>query len=133
MSSPIEWTGFSSSCATVAFAATHQHANASSAIPIQRLKRFRGFKEASAICEQSFVARPFSPVRSSRSRMRRLVRVAAWRLPRGELHHFNARAIGIERIDAVLAVAPNLGAIELLPAPLFELRRRDICIFDAER
>src|SRR5579872_4477459 len=70
--------------------------------------------------------------KSSRSRMRRLVCMAARRLPRGELHHFHARAIGIERIDAVLAVAPDFRTIKFLPAALFELCRRDIRVFDAE-
>src|ERR1700749_3755773 len=106
MSSSIELRGLSSSCARFGVAETNQQTHASNAIRIKRIGNDRLFKETSAIGRKPFCAQP-----SSWFRVRRLVCVAARGLPGGKLHDFHARSIGVERVDAVLAVATDLGPI----------------------
>ena len=65
--------------------------------------------------------------------MRRLIRMAARRLHRCELHDFHASAVGIVGIEAVFAVAPDFGAVECLQTMRAQLSRGGLGVFDAER
>src|ERR1700722_8787943 len=70
---------------------------------------------------------------SSWNRMRRLIRMAARRLPRSELHHFHARPIRIVRVQAVLPIAPDFRSVEFLQALLLQLSGRNASILHAQR
>src|SRR3954465_3074475 len=119
MSSSIDETGLSGSFRRVGVAATQQPAHTSNASPILRSKNVPLRNQLpAAVIESSSWSRQDG---SSRSRMRRLERVAAWRLPRSKLHHFHSRPIGVVHVDTVLAIAPDFRTIKLLPTTFLHL------------